>query len=778
MRAILLKIKVDLLHSRTTTLLVMFTIMAAATLLALTVIALTSMSDPYDRVFNTLNGAHLWLYFDRDRTKRSDVARIEQLAGISASSGLQTSQVARAEFHPDETAQVSVRCIPPEPPAVNALLITAGRDLTGADARGEARGVLLDKNLAEQYRVQIGDRIQLRTDSGDKSLMVVGLAFNPTWDIYRTTQPAYIYLPQKTFESFFSDPVAWDWSLGLRLADPQAVDAALAAAESRLHNKAIRAHTDWREVRDAYIFGVQLNALLLTAFGLFALWASALIITNSISGVVLAQFRDIGVLKALGFTGRNIAWVYLGQNLLIGAVAGALGMGAAVLLAPLPLANMARSLNTTPRSAFDPLLLAGVWLVVQLVVLFATAWPAWRGMRVNIIRAISTGYEMANPKPSLLARLARLARLPVPVVMGVKDAFAQRGRALLTLASLMVGVVSLVFNLVLNNVIDDYLRDPSQLGVVYDAWVDRAGVSDKTARAILETTPGVSAFYAHAATTVKTADGLEFNLRGADGDLARFPYKLEAGRVIDTTASGEAMIGLGLQNWLGLALGDKFSVRVGEKDLPLTLRVVGVYREPADQGQMAITGLRSLREIGSPLDPNTYYLRLAPGADVAALRATLKSRSKDHLSLSLMNTTPESLVHFRIAMLALSAVLVALAMASVFNSAVLDVRERLNEVGVFKALGMTPGQILLMVLSSGATLGALAGVLGAPLGVALVQVTLTALGQYTGFGSFDFEPQWLTLILPALLAVLVSLLGSCIPAWWAATHARGRGVQV
>jgi putative ABC transport system permease protein len=553
------------------------------------------------------------------------------------------------------------------------------------------------------------------------------------------------------------------------------VDAVLASTEDLLRPKAISAHTDWREVRDAYIFGVQLNALLLTAFGMFALWASALIITNSISGIVLAQFRDIGVLKALGFTGRNIAWVYLGQNLLIGSVAGLLGIGAAVLLAPLPLANMARSLNTTPRSAFDPLLLSIVWLAVQLVVLFATAWPAWRGMRVNIIRAISTGYELASPRPSLLARLALRLRLPVPVVMGMKDAFAQRGRALLTLASLVVGVVSLVFNLVLNNVIDDYVRDPSQLGVVYDAWVERSGVSDKTARAILESTPGVTASFAHAATPVKTLDGLEFNLRGEEGDLARFPYKLEAGRVIDTSVSGEAMIGLGLQNWLGLKLGDEFTVLVGEKDRPLALRVVGVYREPADQGQMAITGLRSLKESGSALDPSTYYLRLAKGADVAALRASLKTRSKDHLSLSLRSATPESLVHFRVAMLALSAVLVALAMTSVFNSAMLDVRERLGEVGTFKSLGMTPGQILAMVLTSGATLGVLAGILGAPLGVALVQVTLSALGQYTGFGSFDLEPKWLTLVMPALLAVLASLLGSSLPAWWAA---RMRVVEV
>jgi putative ABC transport system permease protein len=405
---------------------------------------------------------------------------------------------------------------------------------------------------------------------------------------------------------------------------------------------------------------------------------------------------------------------------------------------------------------------------VQVVVALATAWPARRAMHVNIIRSISTGYETPNLKPSLLARLARLLRLPTPVVLGVKDAFAQRGRALLTIASLMIGVISLVFNLVLNNVIDEYASNPAQLGIVYDAWIERGAVSDKTARAILDDAPGVTAYFAHATARVKTTDGREFILRGVEGNLERFPYLLEAGRVISPDSSGEVMIGVGLQNWLGLRLGDNLNVQVGEKDRSLNLRVVGIYREPSDSGQMAVTSLRTFHDAKSPLEPDVYYLRLAPGADIAGLRAILKIRSRDNLHLSMLNTTSESLVHFRVAMLALSAVLVALAMASVFNTAVLDVRERFNEVGVYKTMGMTPAQVLVMVLASAATLGVLAGLLGAPLGAALVRATLSVLGQYTGFGSFDFEPRGITLLVPTLLAILVSLLGSAVPAWWAA----------
>jgi putative ABC transport system permease protein len=415
MSAILRKIRADLFNRRLATLLVTLTILASATLLTLTATTLGSMSASFERSFDAMNGAHLWLYFDRAVTGRSDVARVEGLPGVVASTGLQVSQIARAELG-SEKVLVSVRQADAQQPAVNALLITAGRYLLPDDTRG----VLVDKRLAEQFRIQPGDTLRISIASGYEPLKVVGLAFNPTWDIYRTVQPPYLYTLDKTFQSLFPDRSAWDWSVGLRLADPNAVKEALAAAQAVTRSKAIQDRTDWRDVRDAFLFDTQLNTLFLTAFGLFALAAAALIVTNSISGAVLAQFRDIGVLKALGFTGAQVAWVYLGQNLVMGAAGGVMGIALGVALAPLPLAALARSLSTTPRPAFDPALLAGVLIAVLAVVLMATAWPARRGARVNTIQAITTGYELPGVRPSRWARLARAAHLPMPVVMGAK----------------------------------------------------------------------------------------------------------------------------------------------------------------------------------------------------------------------------------------------------------------------------------------------------------------------------------------------------------------------
>jgi putative ABC transport system permease protein len=501
---------------------------------------------------------------------------------------------------------------------------------------------------------------------------------------------------------------------------------------------------------------------------LFALAAAALIMTNSITGAVLAQFRDIGVLKALGFTGRQVAAVYLGQNLAIGAVGGVLGVAAGLALAPIPLNTLLRSLNTTPHLVFNPALLAGVLSAVQLVVLIATALPARRGARVNTIQAITTGYELPGVKPSRLAWLARAVRFPMPVVLGAKDAFARRGRAVLTLISLLVGVMSLVFSFELNAALDAFLRDPSLAGVIYDAWVSRESVSDSSARRTISQAPGVAAMLAHVTAKAKTADGKEFRVRAEEGDLAQFPFKLEAGRLINTAAEGEVMLGVGLQAWLDLNVGDTLRATVNNERTPVEWRVVGVYREPADNGQMAIISLHTLRKIDRTVEPDTYFLRLAPDADPQTLHTYLKSRAGDSLSLAIVNVQLSDLLQLKLTMLVLSAALSAIALISVFNSAVLNMRERISEVGTFKTLGMTPGQVVMMILASGGTLGVLAGVIGVPLGVVLVRVTLTEMGKMYGFGTFDMRPDWVAVVLPALVAMGVGLLGSVVPGRWAA----------
>jgi putative ABC transport system permease protein len=65
----------------------------------------------------------------------------------------------------------------------------------------------------------------------------------------------------------------------------------------------------------------------------------------------------------------------------------------------------------------------------------------------------------------------------------------------------------------------------------------------------------------------------------------------------------------------------------------------------------------------------------------------------------------------------------------VLNTVVLQTRERVHDLGVFKAIGMTPRQTVAMVVCSVAGIGLVAGLIAIPAGIALHHYVLPVMGN-------------------------------------------------
>jgi putative ABC transport system permease protein len=111
--------------------------------------------------------------------------------------------------------------------------------------------------------------------------------------------------------------------------------------------------------------------------------------------------------------------------------------------------------------------------------------------------------------------------------------------------------------------------------------------------------------------------------------------------------------------------------------------------------------------------------------------------------------------------------LTAVAGLGVFNTVVLNTRDRARDFGVLKSLGATPGQVLTVVLASMAALGLVGGLIGLPLGVAAHHVVMPAMADTGGivlpYGLMEIFP-WPLMVLSVLAGVTIALLGALIPA--------------
>ena len=119
----------------------------------------------------------------------------------------------------------------------------------------------------------------------------------------------------------------------------------------------------------------------------------------------------------------------------------------------------------------------------------------------------------------------------------------------------------------------------------------------------------------------------------------------------------------------------------------------------------------------------------------------------------------------------LAALLAAVAALGVLNTVVLETRDRVHDIGIFKAVGMTPRQTTAMAISWVAAIGLIAGVIAVPLGIALHHEILPAMAGSDGLrlpASFLDCLRHTQTVLLAFAGVLIATLGALAPATWAA----------
>jgi putative ABC transport system permease protein len=136
------------------------------------------------------------------------------------------------------------------------------------------------------------------------------------------------------------------------------------------------------------------------------------------------------------------------------------------------------------------------------------------------------------------------------------------------------------------------------------------------------------------------------------------------------------------------------------------------------------------------------------------------------------STADEEFLLFLSVVALVGIVISAVALGGVFNTVLLETRQRTRELAVLKALGLSPRQVITMVEASVVPVGLLAGVLGVPVGLLLQRAVLTYMGETaarTGIPESSFD-----VVGPILLAALgltglvMAALGALVPAQRAA----------
>ncbi|KRE60617.1 FtsX-like permease family protein [Nostocoides sp. Soil756] len=706
-------------------------------------------------------------------------------------------------------------------PAANGVSTAALDRGRWPTASGE---VLLDANTAARAGYRLGDTVPIVTAGARPrvELTLVGTADFAGTSLVGAS--IVMLDPRQAQELYLEGADAWSqvWVSAAPGTSQEALKTAVAAALPPGFEAATGDATAARaasRIDEALSF---VTTFLLVFAGV-ALTVGAFLIVNTFSILVAQRSRELALLRAIGASRRQVARTVLVEAGVVGLVGSTLGIGLGILLAIGIRAVFGRvglDLGST-ELVLRPRTVVVALVVGVLVTLVAAYLPARRAGRVPPVAAMRD--DAASTEGGLRGRLVTGAVLLVAGVVGMAGGLAGWGSeptyvlgvgtfgvlvgtALLSpvLGRPVLAVLGLVFRRSFGAVgrmaEQNARRNPrrtgatasalmigvslvtlmSVLGASAKASIDKSLAEDVVADYVISSVVG-QGFSATVTDAAEKVSGVQevVRVRAARLDIAgdrelvtgvdpaavvrvARPVVL-TGSLADLGDSGVALSGTYAADH-GLAVGS--SVEVDFAGDVVKAPVVATYTPDAVLQSDVTMSLAAFDALGVPPTDRTAYVVASPGADRAALRAGLDRAVADLPTVTVADQAQyaaeqrkpiDQLLFIVYALLGLA---VVIAVLGIVNTLALSVVERIREIGLLRAVGLSRRQLRTMLRLE----SVLIAVLGAVLGVVLGLVFAVALQRSLADDGIDvLSIPWLQLAGFVALSGVVGVLAAVWP---------------
>lgn len=619
--------------------------------------------------------------------------------------------------------------LPVTRPIVDDLLVKEGRYFE----KGDHMVCVAESHFASFYDLHPGDYVIYSNKGVDIPIKVIGVAGSPEYlvlagekgdfsPIISASAMGIVWMPMTDVQMMAQTPGEYNQVL-FKVKDPANLDPIMTQVEEIMKDTGIKEVLTLQEHQ-----GFKMLQMDLDGFKSFALFFPILFLGIAcfsiyilLSRLVYTQRPFIGVMRAMGYTKKQILTHYLSFALLIGVLGAVFGVFAGYGLSYYITSVYATTIGIPliRIQTYWSVLFQGMFLSMMFCAI-AGIVPAMKSARLDPANAMrGETLEQVFRRPTLERVIPGLSRVPLFLKVPIRNMFRNRRRTVFTIIGLVFSVMIVLVFLATLNTANDAMNRGFMMNNRYDMVALFLGGRDAATIDKIQRVEGVETVEPTLGYNIKVSwdgDSTDTMMMGVPPDTELRHFYTPAGEEV-RLSDNHVLLNQWFHVKKGLKEGDRVTLKTVYREGTFTVgpfieEPMGniVYLPRDDARELLAYGLSAR---------GGFYIKTRPG-DTAKVRSSVEKIPGLATIIDLKEIKREIDQYMKLMFVIVYVMLVfacIMAFTLTFNTITINILEREREIATLRTIGTESWKISAMTTMENVIYGLLSIVPGFILGV-------------------------------------------------------------